>query len=196
MCTASRKSCASASAALCEAARALRAAEGLARSAVALLNHHVAHKPAQTSTAQPVSGGGHSEGAATRKVSRSAKRRQRKAAAKAAVAATAMDEEAETPQLTAQQQGLMTPQLLQGIADQLTASLSSSTSLSTSSASFYPNGTLVQIHGLAAKLELEGAQGTILGTTPSADGTRYQVSLSNGGDKVLVKPSNLHPVKK
>ena len=59
----------------------------------------------------------------------------------------------------------------------------------------YNAGSKVKVEGLQAKPELNGLEGTVLGSKPGADGMpRYTVRLPGLAEPIALKPKNLAPI--
>eukprot|EP00973_Karenia_brevis_P035198 4857263-Karenia_brevis.AAC.1 len=82
-----------------------------------------------------------------------------------------MDDDTETP-------CLVTPDGLSNFAQHLQAAfgsqLGSSSSTTTTTTTVFAPGTRVRIHGLAARMDIEGATGLISGESTSSDGVRQK----------------------
>eukprot|EP00973_Karenia_brevis_P067733 9423317-Karenia_brevis.AAC.1 len=90
--------------------------------------------------------------------------------------------------------GLVTPHVLQDLGDMLRGSLPSAANLKSNAPGFFPPGTRVVLHGLASRLDLQNAHGSVMGAVLNPDDDpRIPILIDQTGEQVKVRPSNLKP---
>ena len=165
-----------------EVARLLRSAEALARAAVAALTSMATQ--ARTQPPERTDGGG----VAGRPAAKAKRRRGKKKGSETEV----MPFVGASGQMDVDTAGAA-PSLAQTAALSATSGLNTaSTAVENSEARpFYPVGTMVVLHGLASRADLEGKIGSVIVASSSAD-DRVAIQLP-GGEKVRVKHQNIKP---
>ena len=171
-----------------EAARLLRSAEPLARSAAALLlmaDNEMKKGAAEAYASAPAS-------MDARPASRSSRRRSNKKKKNKFVDGdTDVLMQGGSSKMSSGMGGLATVLSSQGIVDTSGTTLSSSPSdLNADAKDFFPPGAKVKLSGMASRLDLEGSTGTVLIGGMVASHERLAVTLEDESN-VQVKASNL-----